>query len=200
MELHVPTRTFAAYIFDCDGTLADTMPLHYRAWKRMVEEEGGQFPAELFYSLGGVPTHLIIEHLNTAQSLRIDVPTAAHRKEEYFVELIAEVRAIEPVLAIARRVHGSVPMAVCSGGYRRYVERTLEAIGIEGIFDAIVCAEDCARGKPHPDPFVEAARRLGVPPGDCLAFEDSPAGVESARAAGMECVFVPSAPLSATSV
>ncbi len=194
MQLQIPDRRFAGYIFDCDGTLADTMPLHYRAWKRFVEENGGEFPEALFYQLGGVPTGKIIEHLNERQGLKMDPQAGGERKEGYFMELIAEVQAIEPVLLIARQLRGSVPMAVASGGYRKYVEHTLEAIGAKDWFDAIVCAEDYTRGKPFPDPFLEAARRLGVPPGDCVVFEDSPAGVEAAEAAGMACVFVPSAP------
>ena len=194
MQLQIPDRTFAGYIFDCDGTLADTMPLHYRAWKRLLEENGGAFPEALFYQLGGKTTESIIELLNERDGLKIDVRAGAERKEEYYLELIAEVQAIEPVLLIARQMHGRVPMAVASGGYRKYVERTLSAIGVKELFDVLVCAEDYARGKPHPDPFLEAARRLNVPPGDCVVFEDSPAGVEAARAAGMACVFVPSAP------
>lgn len=195
MQLQLPDRTFGGYIFDCDGTLADTMPLHYRAWRRMVEENGGQFPEELFYSLGGVPTEVIIERLRDEHGLRADdVPALAHLKEEYYAELIAEVQPIEPVLDVARRIHSTVPMAVASGGYRRYVEMTLDAIGIRHLFDAVVCAEDYTRGKPFPDPFLEAARRLKVAPEDCVVFEDSPGGVQAAEAAGMHCVFVPSAP------
>ena len=195
MQLQVPERIFGGYIFDCDGTLADTMPLHYRAWKRMVKENGGEFPAELFHRLGGKPTEAIIELLNAHHGLNItDIPEATERKEEYFLELIAEVQPIEPVLLIARRLHRTVPMAVASSGYRKYVELTLDAIGVRHLFDTVVCAEDYARGKPHPDPFLEAARRLNVPPADCLVFEDSPAGVQAAQAAGMQYVFVPSSP------
>ena len=194
MQLQIPDRAFAGYIFDCDGTLADTMPLHYRAWKRLMDENGGAFPEELFYRYGGKTTETIIELLNEKYNLTIDPGLGSHRKEEYFVELIAEVQAIEPVLVIARQMRGRVPMAVASGGYRKYIEMTLDAIGVKDWFDVIVCAEDYARGKPHPGPFLEAARRLGVPPGECVVFEDSPAGVEAAEAAGMACVFVPSAP------
>ena len=198
MQLHLPERAFSGYIFDCDGTLADTMPLHYRAWKRLVKEHGGEFSQELFYSLGGKPTEAIIELLRDGHGLRVaDIPAAAHRKEEYFLELISEVQPIEPVLKVARRLHTTAPLAVASGGYRKYVELTLEAIGQRHLFDAVVCAEDYALGKPHPDPFLEAARRLGVPSADCLVFEDSPAGVQAAEAAGMQCVFVPSAPAPA---
>jgi beta-phosphoglucomutase-like phosphatase (HAD superfamily) len=197
MKLDIPAhrpdgRPFGGYIFDCDGTLADTMPLHYRAWRRLLAEHGMAFSEPFFYSLGGKPTELIVELLCRDHGLFIeDVPAAIQRKEAYFVELIHEVTPIEPVVAVARRWRGAVPLAVASGGLRRYVELTLEAIGIRPWFDAVVCVEDYARAKPAPDAFLEAARRLNVPPADCLVFEDSPLGIEAAAAAGMQSVFVP---------
>jgi HAD superfamily hydrolase (TIGR01509 family) len=192
MLLEIPERQFAAYIFDCDGTLADTMPLHYRAWRRLVEEHGGSFPEELFYQLGGKPTQQILELLRDEHGLKVaDTRSAARRKEEYFVAMIDQVAPIEPVVRIARQWHTIKPMAVVSGGFRRNVEMTLDAIGIRTLFDAVVCVEDYARGKPFPDPFLEAARRMNVPAGECLVFEDSPLGLQAAEAAGMRYVLVP---------
>jgi beta-phosphoglucomutase family hydrolase len=192
MNLDIPTRAFGGYIFDCDGTLADTMPLHYRAWTRIVAELGGSFPKELFYQLGGKPTAQILSLLRDEQGLKVgDVQEAAERKERYFLEMIDQVRPIEAVVEIARRWHGIRPMAVASGGFRRQIELTLDALGIRSLFNTVVCVEDYARGKPFPDPFLEAARRLSVPPTECLVFEDSPLGIQAAQAAGMQCVFVP---------
>jgi beta-phosphoglucomutase family hydrolase len=192
VSLVIPEREFGGYIFDCDGTLADTMPLHYRAWKRLVEELGGSFSEELFYQLGGKPTEQILELLRDEYGLDVgDTYGAAKRKEEYFVQTIHEVGPIEPVLQAARRWHTIKPLAVASGGFRRNVEMTLEAIGIRALFDVVVCVEDYARGKPFPDAFLEAARQMNVPPEDCLVFEDSPLGLRAAKAAGMQCVFVP---------
>ena len=194
MRLLIPDREFGAYIFDCDGTLADTMPLHYRAWKRIVAELGGSFPEELFYQWGGKPTAQILSLLREEHGLKVDdVQKAAERKEEYFLEMIDQVKPIEAVLGIARRWYGIKPMAVASGGFRRQIERTLDALGIRCLFNTVVCVEDYARGKPFPDPFLEAARRLNVPPTECVVFEDSPLGVQAAEAAGMQCVFVPRA-------
>jgi beta-phosphoglucomutase-like phosphatase (HAD superfamily) len=191
MRLDIPAREFGGFIFDLDGTLADTMPLHYRAWQRLVAEQGGVFPEALFYSQGGKPSEKIIELLRDEHGLAVtDIRAAALRKEEYFVDLVTEIRPIEPVLAFARRWYGIKPLAVASGGLRKNVELTLDAMGIRNLFGAVVCAEDCARGKPFPDPFLEAARRIGVAPRNCLVFEDSPLGVEAAAAAGMACVFV----------
>jgi beta-phosphoglucomutase-like phosphatase (HAD superfamily) len=192
MKLDLPDNRFGGYIFDCDGTLADTMPLHYRAWKRLIEEQGGSFSEELFYAMGGKPTEKILEVLRDQHGLHFPhMGGAAERKEDYFVELIHEVQAIEPVVEIARRSYGVLPMAVASGGVRKYVEMTLDAIGVRHLFSAVVCVEDYAHAKPAPDPFLEAARRLKVAPEDCLVFEDSPLGIQAATAAGMASVFVP---------
>ena len=157
MKLAIPDSEFGGYIFDCDGTLADTMPLHYRARTRIVTELGGTFPIELFYQLGGTPTAQILSLLRDGHGLKVDdVQKAAMRKEEYFLEMIDEVKPIEAVV----RWYGIKPLAVASGGFHRQIEQTLDALGIRSLFRAVVCAEDYARGKPCPDPFLEAARRL----------------------------------------
>lgn len=193
MKIDLPSRDFKGYIFDCDGTLADTMPLHFQAFARVVREAGGVFSEALFYQWGGRSTERIVEDLNKTLGLSLDVSEAVERKETYFVERLQEVEPIEPVVEIARRLSGQAVLAVASGGYRKYVELTLEAIGIKELFGVIVCAEDYVNGKPHPEPYLETARRMGIRPEDCLVFEDSPAGLESARSAGMECVYLPAA-------
>ena len=194
MKLDVPARHFGGYIFDCDGTIADTMPLHFRAWTRAMGDFGGTFPEDLFYEWGGTPTHRIVERLNARYGTTLDVEETVRRKEGYYLEMIPEVLPIVPVLEIARRMHGVSPLAIASGGQHALVDATLEALGIRDLFDAVVCAEDYVHGKPAPDPFLEAARRIGVAPVDCLVFEDSPTGIAAAEAAGMAYVLVPSAP------
>ena len=193
MDIAFPTRQFGGYIFDCDGTIADTMPLHFRAWTRAMEEFGGTFPEELFYSWGGKPTGIIVVELNAMFGLSLDVDKTVRRKEDCYLAMVSEVTAVQPVLDFARSIHGTAPLAVASGGHHELVDATLAALGITELFDAVVCAEDYVHGKPAPDPFLEAARRLGVPPRDCVVFEDSPTGIEAAEAAGMSHVFVPTA-------
>jgi HAD superfamily hydrolase (TIGR01509 family) len=190
-ELKLPEGHFTAYIFDCDGTLADTMPTHYRAWCEALGNEATMFPEALFYELGGVPTSRIVELLNERHGLKLNVPETVNRKEAIFLELTPEVAAIEPVVALAKQFAGKKPMAVASGGHRRIVMNTLRALGIADLFQAIVTAEDYQRGKPAPDPFLEAALRLGVPPPECLVFEDTATGIAAATAAGMKSVLVP---------
>ena len=166
------------------------MPLHYRAWLRFMREVGGDFPEDLFYSWGGRPPAEIVVDLNHRCGLALDVADAVERKENYYLELLDEVQPIAPVLDIVRAMHGKLPLAVTSGGPRRVVLRTLARIGVRDMFDVVVCADDYVRGKPAPDPFLETARRLGVPPVRCLVFEDTVTGEQAARAAGMACVIV----------
>jgi HAD superfamily hydrolase (TIGR01509 family) len=189
--MKLPAGDFAAYIFDCDGTLADTMPLHYRAWCGALREHECEFPEALFYELGGVPTEKIVEILNERHGHTMPPAETARRKEDLFLAMLSEIGPIEPVVAVVNEVSGRLPMAVASGGHRRVVTRILDALGLLGKFDAVICSEDYTRGKPSPDPFLIAAKRLGVDPAKCLVFEDTPTGEEAARAAGMKWVLVP---------
>jgi beta-phosphoglucomutase-like phosphatase (HAD superfamily) len=190
MPLELPAGDFRAFIFDCDGTLADNMPLHFRAWSRAMEDFGGTYPEELFYEWGGVPTAEIVRRLNTRSGLAMDVEEVVRRKEHYYRGLIPRVQPKQEVVALARGYHGRLPLAVASGGHRDLVVRTLDALGIHAIFHTVIAAEDYARGKPHPDPFLTAAARLGVAPEHCLVFEDTATGAAAARAAGMAWVLV----------
>ena len=191
LTLQIPAGDFAAYIFDCDGTLADTMPTHYRAWCTALGEHAANFPEAMFYELGGVPTSRIVEILNERHGFNLPVASTVAQKEAIFLELSPEIAAIEPVVALAKSFAGKKPMAVASGGHRRIVLKTLQALGIADLFQVVVTAEDYRRGKPAPDPFLEAALRLGVAPEHCLVFEDTATGIAAATAAGMKSVLVP---------
>ena len=167
------------------------MPTHYRAWQAALGEAASKFSEALFYELGGTPTSDIVVLLNERYGLTLPVEETVAHKEALFLEYSCQVAAIEPVVAIAREMAGSKPLAVASGGHRRIVLSTLEGLGIVRLFNAIVCAEDYVNGKPSPDPFLEAARQLGVPPNECLVFEDTSIGIKAAEAAGMKWVRVP---------
>jgi beta-phosphoglucomutase family hydrolase len=190
MPLSLPAGDFRAFIFDCDGTLADNMHLHYEAWSRAMRDFGSTYPEELFYEWGGVPTGDIVRRLNEKFGLNLDVDEVVRRKEHYYRESIPQVGPMHEVIALARASHGKIPLAVASGGHRDLVTRTLQALGIEQLFDAVVTSEDYERGKPAPDPFLQAAARLHVEPRHCLVFEDTATGAAAARAAGMQCVLV----------
>jgi HAD superfamily hydrolase (TIGR01509 family) len=181
-----PEKLYKGYIFDCDGTLAHSMPVHYVAWRQTVEENGLQMSEELFYSLGGVPTTKIVEILNEKFGSNLDPELVAKRKEEVYVENMGDMRPLEEVAAFARKVAKFGKVSIASGGYLPVVLKTLEAIGFKDFFSIIVTTEQVPRGKPFPDMFLEAAKRMDVPPSECLVLEDSPAGIEAAKAAGMD--------------
>jgi HAD superfamily hydrolase (TIGR01509 family) len=191
ITLNLPHGEFDAYIFDCDGTLADTMPTHYMAWQAALGDRGRDFPEAMFYELGGVPTARIVEILNERHGHNLPVQETVAHKEALFLEMSHQIAAIEAVVALARQYHGQKALAVASGGHRRIVMNTLRALGIAELFQAIVCSEDYQRGKPAPDPFLEAALRLDVAPERCLVFEDTATGIAAATAAGMQSVLVP---------
>jgi beta-phosphoglucomutase family hydrolase len=179
-------------VFDCDGTIADTMPLHYEAWVEALGEHGVEFPEALFYEFGGIPTARIIEILNDRHGHHMPVKETADYKEQLYVKLIDRVRPIEPVVRLIERYAGRLPMAVATGGQRAICTKTLGALDLLRYFDpaAIVTADDVKLGKPSPDIFLEAARRIGVPAGECVAFEDADLGIQSATGAGMRVVDV----------
>ena len=185
-HLHQPQ----GIIFDCDGTLADTMPLHWRAWQVIARRHRFSFTQDRFYSLGGTPSRDILKVLSAEQGLPIDPLAVAREKEAEYLPLIAQVEPINTVVGVARENYGKVPLGVASGGTRRIVEQVLEHLGIRDLFQAIVTSEDIVNQKPAPDIFLEAARRLGVPPQFCRAYEDTDLGMRAIRAAGMEAVDV----------
>jgi len=193
MKLNIPQGTFRAYLFDCDGTIADSMPLHYVAWSTALDEWGCPFDETLFYEWGGKPVHEIISTLNRMQGLNMPVAEVAERKESLYYEQLPNLKPVPEVLEQIEAQYGVIPLAVVSGSSRESVVNSLTALGLLERFDTIVGAEDYARSKPAPDGFLTAAERLGVSPADCLVFEDTALGIQAATAAGMASVRVPSA-------
>lgn len=185
-----PKRNYAGLIFDCDGTLTDSMPLHFVAWSRTLSRYGVHFPEDRFYALGGMPSKQIVSLLAGEHGVEVDAHQAAHEKEGLFMELIHHLAPITEVIDVVKHFRGQVPMAVASGGYRHIIRQQLEQIGIIDWFDTIVTAEDTTRHKPDPDVFLLAADRLGVRPQECLVYEDSSLGIQAAEAAGMDYVDI----------
>jgi HAD superfamily hydrolase (TIGR01509 family) len=191
LTLKLPVGPFKAYLFDCDGTIVDSMPLHYVAWKKAVSEWNCEFPEELFYAWGGMPVSEIIATLNARQGLAMPVEEIMKHKEELYFESLHELKAVPEVLEHIKASHGQIPFAVVSGGTRDSVTRSLETLGILDKFETLVCAGDYTKSKPDAEPFLIAAQRLGVKPEECLVFEDTEMGIQSAKAAGMGWVKIP---------
>lgn len=169
------------------------MPAHHRAWQEILRRRGAPFilSQEEFYGLGGVPTPEVARILNRRYGTEYDPEAIAMEKEGLFLEFIHEIRPVEDIVQLARKFFRTHPVAVASGGDRDIVRKILAAIGVLELFPVIVTREDVEKGKPAPDLFLLAARRMGVAPAQCLVFEDAPLGLEAAARAGMSAVFVP---------
>jgi HAD superfamily hydrolase (TIGR01509 family) len=192
MKLKLPPGIFQAYLFDCDGTIADSMPLHYIAWKTALAEWGCDFPEKLFYDWGGFSVAKIITLLNEEHGLAMPVVEVERKKERLYYESLPHLKAVPEVLKHIEAEYGRIPFAVVSGSTRESVTASLNALGLLNKFETLVCAGDYKKGKPDPEAFLIAAARLRVPPANCLVFEDSDKGIEAAAAAGMASVKVAS--------
>ncbi len=188
-----PKDGFEAVIFDCDGTLVDSMPAHFDAWCEALASygAGGIFKEDVFFAMGGRPTKDIVVDLNNEYGLKLDPSAIALAKRDAFLKKLDKLEFIEEVADFARSLRGVVPMAVASGGSRYVVEKTLRLLDCSDWFDEVVTADDVANGKPSPDIFLHAAKLLGVSPGKCLVIEDAPPGVLAAEAAGMTVITIP---------
>jgi HAD superfamily hydrolase (TIGR01509 family) len=191
MKLKLPEGSFEAYLFDCDGTIADSMPLHYRAWKKALGEWNCEFSEELFYSWGGMPIAEIIATLNERHGLNMPVEVVSRRKEGIYFELLPQLKAVPEVLEHIEAQHGRIPFAVVSGSTKESVTASLVALKLLDRFDTFVCAGDYEKSKPDPEAFLLAAAKLKVAPESCLVFEDTKMGIQAATAAGMASVRVP---------
>ena len=200
MKLDIPDRDFDAYLFDCDGTLVNTMPLHYVAWTEGLESQNApfHFSEDQFYGYAGIREQQIVELLNREHGTEVDPEAVVAQKLSSFARLMHQVEIIPAVVDYARSLHGKKPLAVVSGSEAPHVEECLRRTGISELFDTVVTPADVApgRGKPAPDMFLLAAERLGANPSECLVFEDGQSGIDAAHAGGMASVLVSRIPLS----
>ena len=172
-------------IFDIDGTISDTMPIHQLAYQETAAEYGFEISTELFYSLSGIPAFQTCVLLKEKFGLDFDPQEFADKKEFHFLQNIHKAKAILPVVKIIQDYTGKLPMACGTGGTRYYAVKTLELAGVRKYFEHIVTAEDVQNHKPHPDTFLKAAKLIGISPEFCQVFEDSTLGLQAAKAAGM---------------
>ncbi|HUS86750.1 MAG TPA: HAD-IA family hydrolase [Bacteroidales bacterium] len=181
-----------ALIFDLDGTLADTMPFHMKAWQTTCREHGFEIKSDLLRSLTGTPAKKMAEAIIDQYDLRktVSPDQLFQRKIEIFLQMQHEVKEVKPVADIVRKYYGTLPMAIGSGGFREAVFRTLEVIGMTGMFNVIVTSNDVANHKPHPETFLRCAEQMDTDPGSISVFEDGDLGIEAAYRAGMNAIDV----------
>lgn len=194
-EFKRPNRDYAGHIFDCDGTLADSMPLHFRAWNHGLEKGGARHRLDPhgFMSVAGMALAQTVEHWTREHGEQIDLDAVIAGKNEYFEAHRHTITPIEPVIAFARDLKAAgTAISVASGGRRDDVLWTLRHIGADALFDIVVTADDVSTAKPAPDLFLLAAKRMGVAPTQCHVIEDSDLGIEAANRAGMDSIRIPS--------
>ncbi len=196
MTLTFPQGDFEGYIFDCDGTLVDSMPLHFRAWSASFVHHDApfEFSEKRFYASAGVPDRETVAELNAEHGCSLDADSIHDHKLEFFSKHMHELEAVHAVADVVRSIHGKHPISVASGSDLSLVAPSLKITELDHFFEIIITPADVERGKPAPDMFLLAAERMGIAPEKCLVFEDGQAGIDAANAAGMQSVFVPSGP------
>jgi len=177
-------------IFDLDGTIADTMPIHYVAWRNAAARYGIDFSVELFEKLAGIPLYKTVEKLNELFNKNIDPQEMGDAKEAEYEASMHLAQPIEPVMDVIRQYHGKLPMAIGTGGCRYLSEKVMRIVGVDQYIDQLVSADEVSQHKPHPETFLKCAELIGVKPQDCLVFEDGILGMQAAKAAGMQAVNV----------
>lgn len=189
MKIVIPDN-IKGLIFDCDGTLVDSMPLHMKAWEEAFRQFNTRFDYDYLYSLKGMKETDIIKLYNKTFTTDLIPEDIVQVKHDYFTENIDSVKPIALIVDIAKTYYKKLPLAVVSGSVGSIVHKELQVIGIFDLFDVIITADDPYKPKPAPDVFLAAAKKIKVDPKDCIVFEDGDAGLEAALKAGMEIVDI----------
>lgn len=193
-SLQLPGKSYAGYIFDCDGTIADSMPLHYQSWLHAVRIQipAFEWPEKLFYSMAGLNVTESVSRLNAHFGVQIDARKAEQDKLSFFETVSHLIEPIPPVVALASELAAkNIPRAIGTGAHRTDAEQTLKAVGARSLFEIVVAQEDVKRGKPDPETFLRAAELMGVEPSQCLVLEDGELGIQAATSANMDIVRIP---------
>jgi beta-phosphoglucomutase family hydrolase len=177
-------------IFDLDGTIADTMPAHYIAWRNALKPYGIDFPIDVFESMAGMPRLATVERLNEMYGTNMDAKEVSDLKEIEFEKTLVSAKVVEPVFDVIKEYHGKLPMAVGTGGCRHIATQTMKLLGIDQYIDILVSSDDISNPKPHPETFLKCAEHIGVDPVDCEVFEDAKLGIDAAKSAGMMWIDV----------
>lgn len=189
--LELIKEDFDAFLYDCDGTLADNMEAHKDSYVKIASAAGVNIDPAIVDELAGYPIPAVVEEINKRYNATFDPFEFERQKSDLFYdEYIIKTKPIQFVVDHLRANAGKAKIGVVSGGSRRMIKKTLEVLGIDQLVEVLVCAGDTPRGKPYPDPFLAAAKELGVKPERCLVFEDGDPGVRAAESAGMKWIRI----------
>src|SRR5690606_29014247 len=189
--LQLTAGDFQAFLYDCDGTLADNMQAHKDTYVKVAAAQGVTIDPAIIDEFAGLPIPAVVVEINKRYGSNFDPLAFEKAKSELFYhEFISETKPVQFVVDHLIAHAGKVKIGVVSGGAGRMIRKTLEVLQIDHLVEVLVCAGDTAKGKPYPDPFLLAAEKLGIAPEHCLVFEDGVPGVQAAEAAGMQWVRV----------
>ena len=179
-----------ALLFDLDGTLIDSMPLHNQAWIEILADQGQVMTNDILTEYMGIPNFKTVQIFNERFGWNLDPQLITDLKEVRFLEKLKHVKIIEVTVQVARENFGKKPMAIVTGSVKQPAMELIKMLDIEKYFSVVVTAEDTLQHKPDPDPFLLAAQKLNVDPKKCLVFEDGEIGIQAAYAAGMKVIKV----------
>ncbi len=179
-----------ALIFDCDGTLVHTIDAHMRAWDNIFKKYEINLPSSYLSSYNSVPSRIIVEDINRDTGSSFNPLEIAKEKEDLVYDFLDEVQTVDPVVEYVHAYSGRLPMSVISGGFRKNVIKSLEAVSLSKYFNPIIGADDDHPPKTHPESFIKLAEIMGVSPELCVVFEDGDVGLDNAIRAGMHVIDV----------
>lgn len=178
-------------IFDLDGTLINSMPLHFEAYCHVLSEYGVEYDWETFTGWAGIPSdrtfELIKERFNVND---MDVIQACEEKRRYYAGNVEKATIIEPIFQIAKEYFGRLPMSIGTGSHFEMANKSVKELGLDKYIPILVTYEDVEKPKPYPDTFIKCAELMDVAPEDCIVFEDGVPGIQAAEAAGMQVIDV----------
>ncbi|MDD2304797.1 MAG: HAD-IA family hydrolase [Prolixibacteraceae bacterium] len=184
MELKIHPNA-KALIFDLDGTLSDSLPVHIASWNAVCEKLNCTFDERILVEMTGAPTLSFAERIKREQNLEITAEELVVLKQQEFWKNINQIKPHDAVIDLMKSAHGKIPMAVGTGASRTSAMLQMKELGIDQLFDFIVTADDVDRHKPEPDTFLKCAELMGVEPKYCQVFEDGELGMQAAQTAGM---------------
>lgn len=189
---HIPVPKEArGLIFDLDGTIIDSMPLHYEGYNHVLAPYGIHYPQDVFYSRGGIPTRDTMNMIAQNHQIKdFDIVSALEKKRLFVENNLGQLQLIDPVFSIIMSYHGKLPMAIGTGSNRRMVNQLLEIFPIGNYISQVVTSDDVTHFKPHPETFLKCASLIGVAPEHCVVFEDGKPGMQAAETAGMQVIDV----------
>lgn len=187
---HMSEGNYEAFLYDCDGTLADNMMAHKLAYQEVARNYGIDLDLNIIHETAGWPTVLVAQEISRRYNVPLPESFAAEKSAVFINKHIQKTLPVVHVYEHLKKNVGRIKIGVVSGGSRSTVSITLSVLGLTELIDVLVCAGETSLGKPHPDPFLKAARDLGVDPAKCLVFEDGDPGTKAAEAAGMKWIRV----------